>query len=161
VRWVGSNQVISASTDNTLKLWDVADAAQSEGNCAPITSFTGECCLILQHQLRTSVLATAALLCLSCVCYFGYQICWSMVCVGTLLGYICKGWCLLCVLLVCNPAAGAHQQPMALQRIELQLNLPSIMWTSSMWAQNLGVHVHCIGIKKRSRLYILHMLFIM
>lgn len=41
VRWVGSNQVISASTDNTLKLWDVADAAQSEGNCAPITSFTG------------------------------------------------------------------------------------------------------------------------
>ncbi|DBA80664.1 TPA: hypothetical protein ACH3X1_007907 [Trebouxia sp. C0004] len=42
VRWVGSNQVISASTDNTLKLWDVADAAQSEGNCAPITSFTGK-----------------------------------------------------------------------------------------------------------------------
>ncbi|DBB03651.1 TPA: hypothetical protein ACH3X3_010979 [Trebouxia sp. C0006] len=41
VRWVGGNQVISASTDNSLKLWDVADAAQSEGNCAPITSFTG------------------------------------------------------------------------------------------------------------------------
>ena len=42
VRWVGSSQVISASTDNTLKLWDVADAASSEGDCAPITSFTGE-----------------------------------------------------------------------------------------------------------------------
>lgn len=41
VRWVGSSQVISASTDNTLKLWDVADAASSEGDCAPITSFTG------------------------------------------------------------------------------------------------------------------------
>lgn len=45
VRWVGSNQVISASTDNHLKLWDVAEAASSEGNCAPITSFTGEWCL--------------------------------------------------------------------------------------------------------------------
>ena len=41
VRWVGSNQVLSASTDNTLKLWDVAEAASSEGACAPITSFTG------------------------------------------------------------------------------------------------------------------------
>lgn len=41
VRWLGSNQLISASTDNTLKLWDVADAASSEGNCSPITSFTG------------------------------------------------------------------------------------------------------------------------
>ncbi|KAL3155957.1 hypothetical protein ABBQ32_012949 [Trebouxia sp. C0010 RCD-2024] len=41
VRWVGSNQVISASTDNHLKLWDVAEAAISEGNCAPVTSFTG------------------------------------------------------------------------------------------------------------------------
>lgn len=46
VRWVGSNQVISASTDNHLKLWDVAEAASSEGNCAPITSFTGEGCLL-------------------------------------------------------------------------------------------------------------------
>ncbi len=63
MRWVGSNQVISASTDNTLKLWDVADAAQSEGNCAPITSFTGECFVTTQHQLCTSVLATAACVC--------------------------------------------------------------------------------------------------
>lgn len=44
VRWVGSNQVISASTDNHLKLWDVAEAASLEGNCAPITSFTGDIC---------------------------------------------------------------------------------------------------------------------
>ena len=81
MRWVGSNQVISASTDNSLKLWDVADAAQSEGNCAPITSFTGERFLIMQHQLCTSVLATAALLCLSCVCIWGPgllvdRLCW-------------------------------------------------------------------------------------
>ena len=45
VRWVGSNQVLSASTDNTLKLWDVAEAASSEGACAPITSFTGQPCI--------------------------------------------------------------------------------------------------------------------
>ena len=41
VRWVGSNQVISASTDNHLKLWDVADAALTGGNCRPVTSFSG------------------------------------------------------------------------------------------------------------------------
>lgn len=41
VRWVGSNQVISASTDNHLKLWDIADAALTGGNCQPITSFSG------------------------------------------------------------------------------------------------------------------------
>ena len=47
MRWVGSNQIISASTDNHLKLWDVAEAASSEGKCAPITSFTGEGCLFI------------------------------------------------------------------------------------------------------------------
>ena len=41
VRWVGSSQVISASTDNCLKLWDVADAAATGGNCQPIKSFSG------------------------------------------------------------------------------------------------------------------------
>lgn len=51
VRWVGSNQVISASTDNHLKLWDVAEAAISEGNCAPVTSFTGEGCLSVSKFL--------------------------------------------------------------------------------------------------------------
>ena len=61
VRWVGSNQVISASTDNTLKLWDVADAAQSEGNCAPITSFTG--------RLYTSDHAAPAVHFCYCYCY--------------------------------------------------------------------------------------------
>lgn len=51
VRWVGSNQVISASTDNHLKLWDVAEAAISEGNCAPVTSFTGEGCMFVSMFL--------------------------------------------------------------------------------------------------------------
>ena len=74
VRWVGSNQVISASTDNSLKLWDVADAAQSEGKCAPITSFTGEWFVIMQHPLCTSLLAIDASLCLSYVCFWGSQV---------------------------------------------------------------------------------------
>ena len=74
MRWVGGNQVISASTDNSLKLWDVADAAQSEGNCAPITSFTGEWFVIMQHPLCTSLLAIDASLCLSYVCFWGSQV---------------------------------------------------------------------------------------
>lgn len=44
VRWAGGSQVISASTDNHLKLWDVADAAITGGNCQPITSFSGTAC---------------------------------------------------------------------------------------------------------------------
>lgn len=40
--------------------------------------------------------------------------CRLMVCVGALL-YICEGMCLLCALLVCASAPGAHQQPLALK----------------------------------------------
>ncbi|KAK9824007.1 hypothetical protein WJX72_006926 [[Myrmecia] bisecta] len=41
VRWMGGDHLVSASTDNNLKLWDVATATSSSANVEPVTTFTG------------------------------------------------------------------------------------------------------------------------
>ena len=41
VRWMGANRLVSASTDNCLKLWDVAAATRAGAAPAPLTTFTG------------------------------------------------------------------------------------------------------------------------
>lgn len=41
VRWMGSNRLVSASTDNRLKLWDVAAATRAGAAPSPLTTFTG------------------------------------------------------------------------------------------------------------------------
>ncbi len=42
VRWLGSDSIVSASTDNHLKLWDVGTATQSLTGCKPVMSYTGD-----------------------------------------------------------------------------------------------------------------------
>ena len=42
VRWLGSDSIVSASTDNHLKLWDIGTATQSSASCKPVMSYTGE-----------------------------------------------------------------------------------------------------------------------
>jgi WD40 repeat protein len=41
VRWMGTTGLVSASTDNTLKLWDVDDVLSGQ-RVEPITTFTGD-----------------------------------------------------------------------------------------------------------------------
>lgn len=41
VRWMGTSGLVSASTDNSLKLWDVKDVLAGE-RVEPITTFTGD-----------------------------------------------------------------------------------------------------------------------
>lgn len=41
VRWMSSDRLVSASTDNCLKLWDVAAATRTGAAHAPLTTFTG------------------------------------------------------------------------------------------------------------------------
>ncbi len=41
VRWLGADRLVSASTDNCLKLWDVAAASRAGAAPAPLTTFTG------------------------------------------------------------------------------------------------------------------------
>ncbi|KAK9820862.1 hypothetical protein WJX81_005532 [Elliptochloris bilobata] len=41
VRWMGPDRLVSASTDNRLKLWDVAAATRAGTAPAPLTTFTG------------------------------------------------------------------------------------------------------------------------
>ena len=42
VRFMGGDQLVSASTDNTLRLWDINAAAASEGRCDSLMTYSGE-----------------------------------------------------------------------------------------------------------------------
>ena len=42
VRFLGGDQLVSASTDNKLKLWDINEATTSQGQCDPLMTYSGE-----------------------------------------------------------------------------------------------------------------------
>ena len=42
VRFMGASQLATASTDNTLKLWDIHSASSSPLLTKPLTTFSGE-----------------------------------------------------------------------------------------------------------------------
>lgn len=41
VRFLGGNRLVSASTDNTLKLWDIDRATSSQGPCDSLMTYSG------------------------------------------------------------------------------------------------------------------------
>ncbi len=41
VRFLGASQLVTASTDNTLKLWDIQSASSSPALTKPLTTFSG------------------------------------------------------------------------------------------------------------------------
>ena len=41
VRFLGGNRLVSASTDNKLKLWDVEQATASQGRCDSLMTYSG------------------------------------------------------------------------------------------------------------------------
>lgn len=42
VRFLGGDQLVSASTDNKLKLWDINQATSSQGQCEPLMTYSGD-----------------------------------------------------------------------------------------------------------------------
>ena len=42
VRFLGGNRLVSASTDNTLKLWDIDGATASQGRCDSLMTYSGD-----------------------------------------------------------------------------------------------------------------------
>lgn len=42
VRFLGGDQLVSASTDNKLKLWDINQATTSQGKCEPLMTYSGD-----------------------------------------------------------------------------------------------------------------------
>ena len=50
VRFMGGERLVSASTDNKLKLWDVDQATATGGKCDALMTYTGE------ETLRDSVI---------------------------------------------------------------------------------------------------------
>lgn len=42
VRFMGASQLATASTDNTLKLWDIQSASSAPLLTKPLTTFSGE-----------------------------------------------------------------------------------------------------------------------
>lgn len=42
VRFMGGERLVSASTDNKLKLWDVDQATATGGKCDALMTYTGE-----------------------------------------------------------------------------------------------------------------------
>ena len=42
VRFLGGDQLVSASTDNKLKLWDINQATTSQGKPEPLMTYAGK-----------------------------------------------------------------------------------------------------------------------
>ena len=57
VRFLGGDQLVSASTDNKLKLWDINQATSSQGQCEPLMTYSGDSLLLqeLRREIRFGI----------------------------------------------------------------------------------------------------------
>ena len=53
MRFMGGDRLVSASTDNTLRLWDINAAAASEGRCDSLMTYSGEPSCKLRSSFST------------------------------------------------------------------------------------------------------------